>query len=52
MRVDALEPRLEVELDHLEVGQLAEHPATPVAAIEALSLARPDEVRLVHPRAS
>src|SRR3954453_15701709 len=48
VRVDALEPRLEGELDHLEVRQLAQDRAAAKAAIEPLALARADEVRLVH----
>src|SRR3954471_7140520 len=46
VRVDALEPRLEGELDHLEVRQLAQDTAAAEAAIEPLALARADEVRL------
>src|SRR3954447_15296069 len=51
--VDALESRLESELDHLEVRQLAEDAPAAEAAVELLALARPGDVRLlVHCRRS
>src|SRR5436190_24054245 len=48
VRVDALESRLEGELDHLEVPQLSEDATAAVAAVESLALARWREVWLVH----
>src|SRR6478736_1850551 len=52
VRIDALEPRLEGELDHLEVRQLSEDATGAVATVEPLALARADEVGLFHPCAS
>ena len=47
VRIDALEPRLEGELDHLEVWQLAEDTAATEAAVEPLALVGAREIRLL-----
>src|SRR5512135_2707186 len=52
VRVDTFEPRLEGELDHLQVWQLAEDATAAVAAVQPLALARPREERLLHGIAS